>query len=89
MPSRRIADGLTILVSFMWAVNLTVGLIYPGRSDPYVNAIFGSVVGAVLVIGRRATRSYFPPARSAVRRAAADREDEDEEDPDSPEEDGR
>lgn len=82
MTSRRIADGLTVLVSFMWAVNLTVGLIYPGRSDPYVNAIFGSVVGAVLVIGRRT-------ARNSLRRGKPQPQEEDEEDPDSTEEDGR
>lgn len=41
----------------MWAVNLVVGYFYPDRSDPYVNAIFGTVVGAVFVLARRAGRT--------------------------------
>jgi hypothetical protein len=60
---RPIAVGLTVLISFMWAVNLVVGFLYPGRSDPYVNAIFGVVVAAVYTLGRRNT--------TAVRRARA------------------
>jgi membrane associated rhomboid family serine protease len=60
---RPIAVGLTVLISFMWAVNLVVGFLYPGRSDPYVNAIFGVVVAAVYTLGRRDT--------VAVRRARA------------------
>lgn len=61
MLPRPVAIGLTILISGMWAVNLVVGFIYPGRSDPYVNAIFGVVVAAVYTLGRRDT--------AAVRRA--------------------
>lgn len=61
MLPRPIAVGLTVLISFMWAVNLVVGFLYPGRSDPYVNAIFGVVVAAVYTLGRRET--------AAVRRA--------------------
>jgi hypothetical protein len=60
---KPIAVALTVLISFMWAVNLVVGFIYPGRSDPYVNAIFGVVVAAVYTLGRRDT--------AAVRRARA------------------
>lgn len=63
MLPRPIAVGLTVLISFMWAVNLVVGFLYPGRSDPYVNAIFGVVVAAVYTLGRRET--------AAVRRARA------------------
>lgn len=63
MLPRPIAVGLTVLISFMWAVNLVVGFLYPGRSDPYVNAIFGVVVAAVYTLGRRDT--------AAVRRARA------------------
>ena len=63
MLPRPIAVGLTVLISFMWAVNLIVGFLYPGRSDPYVNAIFGVVVAAVYTLGRK------DPA--AVRRARA------------------
>lgn len=63
MLPKPIAVGLTVLISFMWAVNLVVGFLYPGRSDPYVNAIFGVVVAAVYTLGRRDT--------AAVRRARA------------------
>ena len=63
MLPRPIAVGLTVLISFMWAVNLVVGFLYPGRSDPYVNAIFGVVVAAVYTLGRKDT--------AAVRRARA------------------
>lgn len=63
MLPKPIAVALTVLISFMWAVNLVVGFLYPGRSDPYVNAIFGVVVAAVYTLGRRDT--------AAVRRARA------------------
>ena len=42
----------------MWAVNLTVGYLYPGRSEPYVNAIFGTIIGAVFVIGRKHNQTH-------------------------------
>lgn len=56
--------GLAILISSMWAVNLIVGFLYPGRSDPYVNAIFAIVVGAVYALGRKENGATPPEAPS-------------------------
>jgi len=53
MLSRTVATGIAILISLMWSVNLVVGYLYPDRSDPYVNAIFGTIVGAVFVLTRK------------------------------------
>jgi hypothetical protein len=46
--------ALAVLISTMWAANLIVGFLYPGRSDPALNAIFAIVVGATFALGRRA-----------------------------------
>lgn len=53
MLSRTVATGIAVLISLMWSVNLVVGYLYPDRSDPYVNAIFGTIVGAVFVLTRK------------------------------------
>lgn len=57
MLSRRVATGIALLISLMWSVNLVVGYLYPDRSDPYVNAIFGTIVGAVFVLTRKRRRA--------------------------------
>lgn len=41
----------------MWSVNLIVGYLYPDRSDPYVNAIFGAIVSAVFVLTKARRRT--------------------------------
>lgn len=56
--------GLAVLISAMWAVNLVVGFLYPGRSDPYVNAIFAIVVGAVYALGRKEASAETPETPS-------------------------
>lgn len=53
MLPRPLVIGLAVLISIMWATNLVVGFLYPGRSDPALNAIFAIVVGAVFALGRR------------------------------------
>lgn len=78
MLPRPIAVGLTVLISFMWAVNLVVGFLYPGRSDPYVNAIFGVVVAAVYTLGRRDTAAVRR-ARARLAQAVESGQSEDEE----------
>jgi hypothetical protein len=50
---RPLVIGLAVLISTMWAANLIVGFLYPGRSDPALNAIFAIVVGATFALGRR------------------------------------
>jgi hypothetical protein len=50
---RPLVIALAILVSILWATNVVVGFLYPGRSDPALNAIFAIVVGAVFALGRR------------------------------------
>jgi hypothetical protein len=61
--------GLAVLISAMWAVNLIVGFLYPGRSDPYVNAIFAIVVGAVYALGRKETPTDPPPDATSLSEA--------------------
>lgn len=78
MLPRPVAIGLAVLISFMWAVNLVVGYVYPDRSDPYVNAIFGTVVGAVFVLTRRAARRNAGGSSEpeALEDGSSDEEDE-------------
>lgn len=52
MLPRPVMVGLIILIALMWAANLVVGYIDPGRADPAVNAIFGLVASAVFALGR-------------------------------------
>lgn len=68
----------------MWAVNLIVGFVYPGRSDPYVNAIFGMVVAAIFALGRKGTA-----AQRQIARRAREKLDELSEGEDPSEEDDR
>lgn len=53
MLPRPLVIGIAVLITIMWATNLIVGFLYPGRSDPALNAIFAIVVGAVFALGRR------------------------------------
>jgi len=59
--------GLAVLISIMWAANLIVGFLYPGRSDPALNAIFAIVVGAVFALGRRGEGTGRPVRRKLAR----------------------
>lgn len=60
MLPRWAVIGLAALVSLMWAINLTVGYLYPGRNDPFLNYIFGMVIGAIFGIDRLAHRRTAP-----------------------------
>lgn len=66
MLPRWLVISLAILISLAWAVNLAVGILLPGRSDPYLNGIFALVVGAVFTLGGGLTSA----ARAARRKAA-------------------
>lgn len=79
MLPRPLVTALAVLISIAWAANLIIGFLFPGRSDPALNAIFAIVVGAVFALGRREDRSV---ARR-VRKKIADAIDpgEDAEDP--------
>lgn len=50
MLPRPVVIGLAILVAVAWATNFTIGMLYPGRSDPALNTIFAIVVGAVFTL---------------------------------------
>lgn len=52
MLPRPLVIALAVLISIMWAANLVVGFLYPGRSDPALNAIFAIVAGSVFALGR-------------------------------------
>lgn len=52
MLPRPVMVGLIILIALMWATNMVVGFLYPGRNDPAVNAIFAVVASAVFALGR-------------------------------------
>lgn len=53
MLPRPLVVGIAVIITIGWAANLIVGFLYPGRSDPALNAIFAIVVGAVFALGRR------------------------------------
>lgn len=67
MLPRPLVIGLAILISIMWAANLIVGFLYPGRSDPALNAIFAIVVGAVFALQRRPENSGKSVRRKLAR----------------------
>jgi hypothetical protein len=75
MLSRKVATGIAVLISFMWSVNLIVGYLYPDRSDPYVNAIFGTIVGAVFVLTRKRRGQAGSGEPEALDEAPSDEED--------------
>lgn len=53
MLPRPLVIALAILISIAWAANLVVGFLYPGRSDPALNAIFAIVAGSVFALRQR------------------------------------
>lgn len=53
MLPRPLVIALAVLISIMWAANLIVGFLYPGRSDPALNAIFAIVAGSVFALRQR------------------------------------
>lgn len=67
MLPRPLVIGLAVLISIMWAANLIVGFLYPGRSDPALNAIFAIVVGAVFALQRRPENSGKSVRRKIAR----------------------
>lgn len=66
MLPRPLVTALAVLISIAWAANLLVGFLYPGRSDPALNAIFAIVVGAVFALGRRDERSVARAVRKKI-----------------------
>lgn len=69
MLPRPLVIALAILISIAWAANLIVGFLYPGRSDPALNAIFAIVAGSVFALRQREQRE--PGKAKAVRQAIA------------------
>lgn len=80
MLPRPLVTALAVLISIAWAANLIIGFLYPGRSDPALNAIFAIVVGAVFALGRRDERA----ASRTVRKKIADAIDPGPSDGDTP-----
>lgn len=39
--------AITVLISLLWAANIVVGMIYPDRAQPELNAIFGAIIGSL------------------------------------------
>lgn len=70
MLPRPLVIALAVLISTMWATNLIVGFLYPGRSDPALNAIFAIVVGAVFALQRRAPDKPTGPTDSVRKKLA-------------------
>lgn len=66
MLPRPLVIALAVLISLMWAANLIVGFLYPGRSDPALNAIFAIVVGATFALGRRTDSGPVKSVRSKL-----------------------
>lgn len=70
MLPRPLVTALAVMISIAWAANLIIGFLFPGRSDPALNAIFAIVVGAVFALGRRDER-----ATRALRKRIAEKLD--------------
>lgn len=82
MLPRPLVIALAILVSTLWATNVVVGFLYPGRSDPALNAIFAIVVGAVFALGRRDSDSRKTVRRKLARLLDPESEPNKNDDPD-------
>lgn len=77
MLPRPLVTALAVLISIAWAANLIVGFLYPGRSDPALNAIFAIVVGAVFALGRREPSPTKSVRKKIARAIDPDRETDD------------
>lgn len=81
MLPRPLVIALAVLISIMWAANLIVGFLYPGRSDPALNAIFAIVAGSVFALRQRDTgqgKSVRHKIAKLIEPEATDRNEEDE-----------
>lgn len=78
MLPRPLAIGLAVLISVMWAINFIVGLIYPGRSDPALNAIFALVAAAA--VSQLGAGKAVRTARKAISTRLAPKSDNDDPD---------
>lgn len=77
MLPRPLVIGIVVLIAIMWATNLIVGFLFPGRSDPALNAIFAIVISAVFALGRK---NEGGPSSSVRRKIARLIDPEDEPD---------
>lgn len=69
--------ALAIGIGLVWAANVIVGMFDPGRSNPYVSAIFMVVVGAVFGLDRIAQRrNQLPQAPDSGGDTQSDRGDQ-------------
>lgn len=80
MIPRPLVIALAILISTLWATNVVVGFLYPGRSDPALNAIFAIVVGAVFALGRRDLSASKSARRKLARLLDPERKPETDDD---------
>lgn len=76
MLPRPLVIALAILISILWATNVVVGMLYPGRSDPSLNAIFAIVVGAVFALGRRSETPKTTTRRKLARLLDPERDED-------------
>lgn len=80
MLPRGVTVGLTVLISLVWAGNVVVGFVDPASRDPFVNAIFAVVVGAIYALGRNDSTALRDARRRLGEAIAGSGPDEEESD---------
>lgn len=65
MVSGRVRTGLCILVAVIWSGSIVLSWLRPDdyKPDPAVNAVFSTVIGAVVVLGGKEKAADKPKPR--------------------------
>lgn len=69
MVSGRVRTGLCILVAVIWSGSIVLSWLRPEdyKPDPAVNAVFSTVIGAVVVLGGKEKEKPKTPPKRSVR----------------------
>lgn len=69
MVSGRLRTGLCVLVAVLWAASVARQILDPEfHPDPAINAVFSTVIGAVVVLGgKEKQEKKTPPQRRTSR----------------------
>lgn len=69
MVSGRLRAGLCVLVAILWGASVARQIFDPAfKPDPAINAVFSTVIGAVVVLGGKEKEEKKPPPKQEVRR---------------------
>ena len=80
MLPRWLVIALAILISVMWSANVIIGYLYPGHSEPSLNAIFAIVAGAVFALERVGKSTAVRNRRQRLARMLEPKPDNDDSD---------